>query len=101
MPLTAKHRSSLYQSLAPIVGEEEADALLSEYPGSEADSLVTTGQLNAGLAELRAEIAEVRTEIAGVRVELYQGLRRQTGWMVSAIFAAIGVVSAITSLAHG
>ena len=91
MPLTAKHRSSLYQSLAPIVGDEEADALLSQYPGSEVDTLVTTGQLNAAMAELRTEIQELR-------VELHDSLRRQTVWMVSFVFGGMAAVSAITTL---
>ena len=45
--------------------------------------------------ELRAEVATVRTEIAGVRTEVAASAQKQTVWMVSAIFAAMGVVVAL------
>ncbi|MDQ2649245.1 MAG: hypothetical protein M3Z03_06810 [Actinomycetota bacterium] len=51
MTLTQKHRSSIYTTLSPILGEEEAEALLGEFPASEGDELVTKDFLRAELAE--------------------------------------------------
>ena len=58
MTLTAKHRSSIYSTLSPLIGEEEAEALLSEFPARELDEPVTKDFLRAELAELRAEMNE-------------------------------------------
>jgi hypothetical protein len=52
MALDARHRSSLYLKLVPLLGEEDANALMSEFPSSEADDLVTKQFLRAELAEL-------------------------------------------------
>jgi len=58
LTLTAKHRSSIYSTLSPLIGEEEAEALLSEFPARELDEPVTKDFLRAELAELRAEMNE-------------------------------------------
>jgi hypothetical protein len=52
MALDARHRSSLYLKLVPLLGEDDANALMSEFPASEADELVTKQFLRAELAEL-------------------------------------------------
>jgi predicted nucleic acid-binding Zn-ribbon protein len=56
------------------MGEEEANALLSEFPAAEHDELVTKGHLRAELAEVRVEIADLRTDtrtdIADLRTEM-------------------------------
>ena len=86
MALDARSRSSIYQSLVPILGEHDANLLMSEFPSLEADELVTRQFLRAELAELRTELAEA--------------LHRQTVWLGGAIagttalvLAAIGAVS--------
>ncbi|MCX7621282.1 MAG: CCDC90 family protein [Acidimicrobiales bacterium] len=74
MALDARTRSSIFEKLRPILGDEDANALMSEFPASELDELVTRQYLRAEMAELRAEVqagfAELRAEIAGVRQEL-------------------------------
>jgi hypothetical protein len=102
MALSTRHRSSIYRSLAPILGEEEADAMLNEFPAAEADELVTKGDLRAGLAEVRTEVAEVRTEvaevrteIAGLRSEMSDRLRQQTVWTAGALFAGCGLAAGL------
>lgn len=74
MALDARHRSSLYLKLVPLVGEDDANALMSEFPASEADELVTKQFLRAELAltrgELRAEMALLRTEMAALENRL-------------------------------
>lgn len=130
MALSQKHRSSIYSGLAPVIGEEEADALLSQFPSRLSDEPVTKGDLavvssnlSAAAIELRAEIgavrtdlgaeigelradlrvteAHLRTEIADLRADMMDGFRRQTVWMVSALFGGltvgVGVAVAVAS----
>jgi hypothetical protein len=52
MALDARTRSSIYQSLTPILGEHDANELMSQFPSIEADELVTKQFLRAELAEL-------------------------------------------------
>lgn len=61
MALDARTRSSIYQSLAPVIGDDNANALMSEFPSVEADELVTKEFLRA---ELALEVGGLRTEIA-------------------------------------
>jgi hypothetical protein len=82
--LSEKHRSSIYLTLAPMLGEEEAEALLSQFPARELDEPVTK--------------EFVRAEIAGVRAELHERLRQQTAWMAGALVAGMGVASGIASV---
>ena len=85
MALDARSRSSIYQSLVPILGEHDANLLMSEFPSLEADELVTKQFLRAELAELRAELAEA--------------LHRQTVWLGGAIAGATALLAAIGALA--
>ena len=39
--LSQQHRRTIHRKLAPIVGEEEVDAMLSEFPAGEPDAPVT------------------------------------------------------------
>lgn len=52
MALDARHRSSLYLKFVPLIGEDDANALMSEFPASEAEELVTKQFVRAELAEL-------------------------------------------------
>jgi hypothetical protein len=56
MALDARTRSSIYQSLTPILGERDANELMSQFPSIEADELVTKDFLRAELAELEARL---------------------------------------------
>ena len=73
MALDARSRSSIYQNLVPILGEHDANVLMSEFPSVEADELVTK-------QFLRAELAEA--------------LHRQTVWLGGAIAGATALVLA-------
>ncbi|MGK2929626.1 MAG: hypothetical protein ACSLFO_08630 [Acidimicrobiales bacterium] len=81
MTLTAKHRNSIYLTLSPLIGEEETEALLSEFPARDLDEPVTKEFLRAELAELRAEIND--------------RLRQQTIWMSGLMTTLVGVVALI------
>jgi len=56
MALDARSRSSIYQNLVPILGEHDANLLMSEFPSVEADELVTKQFLRAELAELESRL---------------------------------------------
>lgn len=58
MALDARSRSSFYQNLVPILGEHDANALMSEFPSIEADELVTKQFLRAELAELEQRLTK-------------------------------------------
>ncbi len=63
MALDARTRSSIYDSLVPLIGEMNANALMSEFPSIEADELVTKQFLRAELAGLRLELAELENRL--------------------------------------
>jgi hypothetical protein len=89
--LSEKHRSSIYRSLVPVLGEEEAEALMHEFPGTERDELVTRSMLRAELADLRLEL---RTEISELRAEMRGGFQRQTAWLATVTIAAVAAAAA-------
>ena len=53
MALDARHRSSIYGKLVPLLGDDDTNAVMSEFPSVEADELVTKDFLRAELAELQ------------------------------------------------
>lgn len=103
MALDARTRSSIYQNLVPILGEHDANLLMSEFPSVEADELVTKQFLRAELAltkgELRGEISslrsELRGEIAAVRTEMGALETRLTVRLGSAIAASTALLATI------
>lgn len=54
MTLDARSRSSIYRKLVPILGEHDANALMSELATS--DDLVTVPVLRAELAQLETRL---------------------------------------------
>jgi hypothetical protein len=56
MVLDARHRSSIYQKLVPLLGDDDANALMSEFPSYDGDQLVTRDVLRAELAELESRL---------------------------------------------
>lgn len=82
MALTQEHRRNIHRGLAPIVGEEEADAMLAHFPTRPGDEPVTVEHLDARLAELRTELKadtaqlrnELREELGGLRNELKEDM---------------------------
>ena len=95
MTLSQKHRSTIYQRLEPILGEEEAEALLAQFPAEELDQLATKEFVRAEIAELRAEL---RTEIATLRTEMHQLANRMLFSMMGAMVGLGGLVVAMTRI---
>ena len=88
MALDARTRSSNYESPAPVIGADNANALMSEFPSVEADELVTKQFLRAELALVRGEMAELRTGMAAMETRLT--LRMGTGFAaMTAVLAAL------------
>ena len=92
MALDARTRSSIYQNLTPILGEHDANVLMSEFPSIEADELVTKQFLRAEMAELRGEL---HAEMAGLRAEWRTDLHRQTIWLGSAVAASTALLATL------
>ena len=82
MTLTAKHRSSIYRTLSPLIGEEEAEALLAEFPARDLDEPVTKEFLRAELADLRADMND--------------RFRQQTIWMCTLSTTLVGIVALVS-----
>lgn len=103
MALDARTRSSIYGKLVPVLGDEDANALMSQFPAVEADELVTKQFLRAELGELRSEIrgemhggfADVRADLAGVRTEMADRFRQHTLWFGGAIGASTALLAGI------
>jgi len=128
MALDARTRSSIYGKFAEILGDDDANALMSEFPSVEADELVTKqflraelgslrsellgeiGQVRSDLrSELHAEIGKVRDEmgemrsdlrgdIGELRFEMAERFHRQTIWLAGTVVASAGAVIAAVPL---
>jgi len=102
MALKEKHRSSIYTRLAPILGEEEAEAMLAHFPARDVEEPVTRADLAVGVADLRAEMAELRAEIraelnaeiGSVRTEIERSSKRTIMWLVGVMIALHSVMLA-------
>ena len=79
MALDAAHRASIYEKLRPVLGDEDANALMTEFPSAEAQELVTKDFLRAELAELESKLT----------LRLGSAIAASTGVLVAA-FALLG-----------
>ena len=95
MPPSQKHRSTIYQKLEPILGEEEAEALLSQFPARELDEPVTKEFVRAELADFRTEF---RAEIAELRVEMHRLANRMLVSMSAVTIAAMSIAVTLARL---
>jgi hypothetical protein len=107
MTLSEKHRSSLYQSIVPLLGEEVAEAFVAEFPSRDADEPVTReflraemsdlrGELRADMADLRADMADLRREMAELRADL---LVRMTAILIAVISVATTIGTTVVVVA--
>ncbi len=103
MAIDAAHRSSIYQKLVPVLGEEDANIVMSEFPSIEAQELVTKDFLRAELAitrgDLRAEMAQLRVELCAEIAELGSGLRGEMASLETRLTTRLGAaIGASTAL---
>ncbi len=79
MAIDARARASIYRKLLPLLGEEDANTLMSEFPALEADELVTKQFLRAELAvtreALRSEMAQLASDLRAEMAELRRAPR--------------------------
>lgn len=78
MVLDARRRSAIYQELVPLIGDDNANALMSEFPSYDGDELVTKAMFRS---ELRAELAELESRLT---LRLGAALAGQTTIMLAA-----------------
>ena len=81
MVMNTRTRSSLYQSFVSLVGEEEAEAMLAEFPAKASDEPITKDYLGQ-------EMAKIRTEMAHLENRLYVA-------MVGTVAIATGIILAV------
>jgi hypothetical protein len=85
MALDAAHRTSIYLKLLPLLGDDDVNALMSEFPSVEAEELVTKDFLRAELAVLRGDL---EAQMGALRLELAQVQATLTMRLGGAIAAA-------------
>lgn len=103
MALSQKHRSSLFVTLTPLVGEEEAEALLAEFPSNDLETPATKEFVRAELAGVEARLSGRLSEselrlgdrLAGLERRFSDQLRTQMVWLTGLVIAAIGIVRAL------
>jgi hypothetical protein len=86
MALSHKHRTAIYEHLAPHLGDEVTEAFMAEFPAHDGDEFVTKSFLRAELAEQSAEL----------RAEMYR-LHHQT---VTTVVAVAGVMTAVLAIVN-
>ena len=64
MPLDTRTRASIYQKLVPLLGPDDANALMSELPLVD-DGIVTKSVLHAELAALETKLTVRMGALAG------------------------------------
>jgi len=62
MGLSQEHRRSITRSLAPILGEEEAEAMVAEFPAREEDRPASKADLELVASAAREQLSEFRGE---------------------------------------
>ena len=112
MAMSEKHRSSIYRTLSPMLGEEEAEALLSQFPSRDLDEPVTQAFVRAEITsvrlelhteigslreELHAEVGGLRTDLAAVEARLTERMRQQTIWFMGALIASMTLIAAFVA----
>lgn len=87
MPVLAlRHRRTLHEKLSPIVGDEEAEALLAQFPATPGEEPVTVSTLHARFAVLRSELTS----------ELTTGIHRTVGaGLLGGLTIGMGVAAAV------
>lgn len=88
MALDARTRASIYEKLRPLLGDDDANALMSELPATDADRPVTEQVLRAELADLRAEL----------RSEMHDLGRTMVMWNTGSVLAGMTLAATIARL---
>jgi hypothetical protein len=102
MVLSQTHRHTIFERLAPTLGEEETEALLSQFPTSERDEPVTNDRLDASIAgvradfsDLKADFSDLKADVARMEAALVERMRQQAMWTFGAMISGMGIAAAI------
>ena len=99
MTLDARTRSSIHEKLRPLLGDDDANALMSEFPTTDTDRPVTDQVLRAELADLRAELRTEMAHLAGaLRAEMHDLGRTMVMWSTGSVLAGMGLAATIARL---
>ncbi len=105
MTIDAAHRAPIYEKLRPILGDEDANVLMSEFPSVEAHELVTKDFLRAELAltkgELRDALAELRDALTLTGGELREELALTKGELRAELALTKGELRDVLALTGG
>jgi hypothetical protein len=96
--LSQAHRRSIHTSLAPVLGEEETEAFMSEFPASPSDMPATQTEFTLLRKDMQTQFAEQRSYID-------DRFRSMIQWMAFAIITAMiggmGVAAGIGAAVAG
>lgn len=92
--LSQAHRRSIHTSLTPVLGEEETDALMSEFPASESDLPVTKTDLTELRHEMQLGFATLETKIERTMKDAF---RTMVVVLAGALVGGMGVSAAIAA----
>ena len=70
MALTQAQRTSMYTSLAEVMGQDDAETLMKHLPASGWDNVATKDDLRAGFAEINAAMAAGFAQAATERADI-------------------------------
>ena len=96
MALTHAQRTSMFTTLAEVMGQDDAETLMQHLPPSGWDNVATKEDLRAGLAELNAAMAagfaQAATERADMKVQFADLIRRQA-WHLYVVVSTIALAT--------
>jgi hypothetical protein len=95
MAMLEKHRIEVYNAFVALVGEEAAQAMMSQFPARDVEEPVTKADLAVGLAELRTEMADLRAEL---HRELQALGDRLTNRMVTVAGVGLAAITGLLAL---
>jgi hypothetical protein len=96
--LSEKSRSSWFQNVGPIVGEDAVGEMLAHFPVTEGEKPVTKDHLDARTSELRGDMSQLRVEMSELRVELHQEITRLLFWVPTSVAAICAVIAFVARL---
>ena len=87
-------RRSIRRKLAPVIGDDDAENLVSALP-SEDDDIVTEQFLRAELSEQSVKLEDKFATKEFLRAELAERFQKQTAWTCSTFVAGIVALAAV------
>lgn len=107
--LSQKHRRTIHEKLAPIVGDEEVDAMLSEFPASPSDAPLTKSHFERRLDERFVHVDERFAQMdvrfaqleGSLRAEMHNLGRQMVMWSTGSVIAGMGLAATIGALFGG